>query len=102
MAAKQAQPAANKPRPLKHLKGNKMARSHYCQVTFDADIKGAYQLDLVSSHTIATIAAARIWRNIGRKAANGYAAKRGLNMRLVRLACQLEAMNRSGFVLGSI
>jgi hypothetical protein len=54
-----------------------MARSHYCQVTFDADIKGAYQLDLVGSKTIATIAAARIWRNIGRKAALGYAAKRG-------------------------
>ena len=79
-----------------------MPRSHYCQVTFDADTKGKYNLDLVSSHTIATIAAARIWRNIGRKAANGYAVKRGLNMRLVRLACQLEAMNRSGFVLGSI
>ena len=79
-----------------------MARSHYYQVTFDADIKGAYQLDLVGSKTVATIAAARIWRNIGRKAALGYAAKRGLNMELVRLACQLEAMNRSGFVLGVI
>ncbi len=79
-----------------------MARSHYCQVTFDADIKGAYQLDLVSSRTVATIAAARIWRNIGRKAAAGYAAKRGLNMALVRLACQLEAMKKSGFVLGVI
>lgn len=79
-----------------------MARSHYCQVTFDADIRGAYQLDLVGSKTIATIAAARIWRNIGRKAANGYAAKRGLNMALVRLAYQLEAMRKSGFVLGSV
>lgn len=79
-----------------------MARPHYCQVTFDADIKGMYNLDLVSSRTIATIAAARIWRNIGRKAANGYAVKRGLDMCLVRLACQLEAMNKSGFVLGSV
>jgi len=79
-----------------------MARSHYCQVTFDADIKGMYDLDIVSSRTVATIAAARIWRNIGRKAANGYAAKRGLDMRLVRLACQLEAMNKHGFILGSV
>ncbi len=79
-----------------------MARSHYCQVTYDADTKGAYQLDLVSSRTVATIAAARIWRNIGRKASAGYAAKRGLDMHLVRLACQLEAMNRSGFILGSV
>ncbi len=61
------------------MKGIKMARSH------------------LSSRTIATIAAARIWRNIGRKAANGYAAKRGLDMRLVRLACQLEAARKAGF-----
>ena len=79
-----------------------MVRSHYCQVTFDADTKGMYHLGLVGSKTVATIAAARIWRNIGRKAANGYAAKRGLDMRLIRLACQLEVMNRSGFVLGSV
>ena len=71
-----------------------MSRSHYCQVTYDADVKGMYNLDLVGSKTIATIAAARIWRNLGRKAAAGYAAKRGLNMGLVRLACQLEAMKR--------
>ena len=74
-----------------------MARSHYCQVTYEADRKQAYSLDLVGSRTIATIAAARIWRNIGRKAANGYAAKRGLDIRLVRLACQLEAMQKAGF-----
>jgi len=79
-----------------------MARSHYYQVTFDADIKGVYNLDLVGKRTIATIAAARIWRNIGRKAAKGYAAKRGLDMRLVRLACQLEAMKKHGFILGSV
>ena len=79
-----------------------MARSHYCQVTYDADIKGMYNLDLVGSKTIATIAAARIWRNLGRKAAAGYAAKRGLNMSLVRLASQLEAMRITGFVLGSV
>lgn len=76
------------------LKGNKMSRSHYCQVTFLADTRNAYNLDLVGSKTVATIAAARIWRNIGRKAAQGYAAKRGLNMSLVRLACQLEAMKK--------
>ncbi len=74
-----------------------MARSHYCKVTFDADIKDMHHLELVSSRTIATIAAARIWRNLGRKSANGYAAKRGLDMRLVRLACQLEAMRKGGF-----
>ena len=79
-----------------------MARSHYCQVIFDADIKGMYHLGLVGSKTVATIAAARIWRNIGRKAANGYAAKRGLDMRLIRLACQLEAMKKHGFILGSV
>ena len=79
-----------------------MVRSHCIQVKYDADIKGMYNLDLVSSRTIATIAAARIWRNIGRKAALGYAAKRGLNMSIVRLACQLEAMNRSGFILGDV
>lgn len=79
-----------------------MARSHYCQVTFDADIKNIYNLDNVGSKTVATIAAARIWRNIGRKAAAGYAAKRGLNMSLVRLACQLEAMHKHGFILGCV
>ena len=79
-----------------------MARSHYCQVTYDADIKGMYNLDLVGSKTIATIAAARIWRNLGRTAALGYTAKRGIDMRLVRLACQLEAMRITGFGLGSV
>mgnify|MGYP000010431837 FL=1 len=74
-----------------------MARSHYCQITYAADIKGVYSLDLVGNRTIATIAAARIWRNIGRKAALGYATKRGLDIRLVRLACQLEAMQKAGF-----
>lgn len=57
---------------------------------------------MVSKSTIETIAAARIWRNIGRKAAQGYASKRGLNMGLVRIACQLEAMRKTGFVLGEI
>jgi len=81
-----------------------MARSHYCQVTYDADIKGTYNLDLVGGKTIATIAAARIWRNLGRKAALGYANNRNyhIDMRLVRLACQLEAMRKTGFVLGSV
>lgn len=79
-----------------------MTRSHYCQVTYYADTKGMYNLDLVGSKTIDTIAAARIWRNLGRKAAAGYAAKRGLNMSLVRLASQLEAMRKTGFVLGSV
>lgn len=67
-----------------------------------AIIKGTYKFDHVEKSTIETIAAARIWRNLGRKAAAGYAAKRGLNMGLVRLACQLEAMRKTGFVLGSV
>lgn len=65
-----------------------MSKSHFQQVSDSTE----YKLNLASSKTIATIAAARIWRNIGRKAALGYAAKRGLNMALVRLACQLEAV----------
>lgn len=60
-------------------------------------ITGAYNFDHVEKSTIETIAAARIWRNLGRKAAAGYAAKRGLNMGLVRLASQLEAMRKTGF-----
>ena len=68
--------------------------THFHQVI---DAKETYQLDMVSTRTTSTIAAARIWRNIGRKAAEGYAKKRGLNMSLVRLACQLEAMKKSGF-----
>ena len=77
-----------------------MSRSHYCQVvySFDADVEGMCNLDLVSAKTIATISAARIWRNIGRKAALEYAAKRDLNMSLVRLACQFEAMRKAGFI----
>ena len=58
-----------------------------------------YDFDHVGSKTIATIAAGRIWRNLGRKAAVGYAAKRDIDMRLVRLACQLEAMRKHGFIL---
>lgn len=61
-----------------------------------------YFCENVEKSTIETIAAARIWRNIGRKAAQGYAAKRGLNMGLVRIACQLEAMRKTGFVLGGV
>ena len=69
-----------------------MAQSHIQQVSNSS----WYSLNLTSSKTIATIAAARIWRNIGLKAALGYAAKRGLNMALVRLACQLEATRKAG------
>lgn len=74
-----------------------MARSHYCQITFDADIKGMYNLSLVGPKTIATIAAARISRNLGFKAGVAYARKRGIKMSLVRLAMQLEAMRKAGF-----
>lgn len=71
-----------------------MKGSHVFNLHQQAMIHGAYDFTMVSKSTIETIAAARIWRNIGRKAAAGYAAKRGLNMGLVRLACQLEAMKR--------
>lgn len=79
-----------------------MKGSHVFNLHQSAIIKGNYCFDNVGKSTIETIAAARIWRNLGRKAANGYAAKRGLDMRLVRLACQLEAMNKHGFILGNV
>ena len=79
-----------------------MKGSHVFNLHQSAIINGAYDFTMVSKSTIETIAAARIWRNIGRKAAQGYAAKRGLNMGLVRLACQLEAMRKTGFILGEI
>ena len=79
-----------------------MKGSHIFNLHQSAIIRNAYSFDLVGSKTVATIAAARIWRNLGRKAAAGYAAKRGLNMSLVRMACQLEAMRKTGFVLGCI
>ena len=79
-----------------------MKGSHVFNLHQSAIIKGTYCFDNVEKSTIETIAAARIWRNIGRKAAQGYAAKKGLNMGLVRIACQLEAMRKSGFVLGNI
>ena len=77
-------------------------KSHVFNLRQSAIIKGAYNFDNAGLSTIETIAAARIWRNLGRKAAAGYAAKRGLNMGLVRVACQLEAMRKTGFVLGSV
>jgi len=77
-----------------------MKGSHVFNLHQSAIIKGTYCFDNVEKSTVETIAAARIWRNIGRKAAQGYAAKHGLNMSLVRIACQLEAMRKSGFVLG--
>ena len=79
-----------------------MKGTHVFNLHQTAISKGAYNFDHVEKSTIATIAAARIWRNLGRKAASGYAAKRGLNMGLVRLACQLEAMRKTGFVLGGV
>ena len=79
-----------------------MKSSHVFNIHQSAIINGTYNFDHVEKSTIETIAAARIWRNLGRKAAAGYAAKRGLNMGLVRLACQLEAMRKTGFVLGVI
>lgn len=79
-----------------------MKGSHVFNLQQSAIITGTYNFDNAGLSTIETIAAARIWRNLGRKAAAGYAAKRGLNMGLVRLACQLEAMRKTGFVLGEI
>ena len=79
-----------------------MKGSHIFNLHQSAIIRNAYSFDHVGLSTIETIAAARIWRNLGRKAAAGYAAKRGLNMSLVRLACQLEAMRKTGFVLGGV
>ena len=79
-----------------------MKGTHVFNLNQSAIINGTYNFDNAGLSTIETIAAARIWRNIGRKAAAGYAAKRGLNMSLVRLACQLEAMRKTGFVLGSV
>jgi hypothetical protein len=77
-------------------------KSHVFNLHQSTIIKGTYNFDNAGKSTIETIAAARIWRNLGRKAAAGYAAKRGLNMSLVRLACQLEAMRKTGFVLGGV
>ena len=78
-----------------------MKQSHIFNLHQTAIKYNTYDFDHVGSKTIATIAAGRIWRNLGRKAAAGYAAKRGLNMGLVRLASQLEAMRKHGFILGS-
>jgi len=69
-----------------------MKGSHVFNLHQQAMIRGAYDFSMVNKTTVETIAAARIWRNLGRKAAAGYAAKRGLNMSLVRIACQLEAV----------
>ena len=77
-----------------------MKRSHVFNLQQSAIIKGTYNFDNAAKSTIETIAAARIWRNLGRKAAAGYAAKRGLNISLVRLACQLEAMNKQDLFWG--
>lgn len=71
-----------------------MKGSHVFNLHQSAIVNGTYDFSMASKLTIETIAAARIWRNIGRKAASGYATKRGLNMALVRIACQLEAMKR--------
>lgn len=79
-----------------------MKSSHVFNLQQSAIINGSYNFDNAGLSTIETIAAARIWRNLGRKAAVGYAAKRGLNMSLVRIACQLEAMRKAGLVLGGI
>lgn len=79
-----------------------MKGSHVFNLIQSAFIRDAYDFSMVSKTTVETIAAARIWRNLGRKAAAGYAAKRGLNMSLVRVACQLEAMRKTGFVFGGV
>ena len=77
-----------------------MKSSHVFNLQQSAIVNGTYNFDNAGSSTIETIAAARIWRNLGRKAAAGYAAKRGLNMSLVRVACQLEAVRKTGFCFG--
>ena len=77
-----------------------MKGTHVFNLHQQAMIHNTYDFSMVSKATIETIAAARIWRNLGRKAALGYTAKRGIDMCLVRLACQLEAMSKTGFVLG--
>ena len=74
-----------------------MARSHFLQVIYEADIKGAYCLDLVGNKTIDAIASARIARNLGYRAGIKYAAKCGIKPALVRLAMQLEAARKAGF-----
>ena len=79
-----------------------MKSSHVFKLHQSAIISGSYNFDNAGKSTIETIAAARIWRNLGRKAALGYTAKRNIDMRLVRLACQLEAMRKTGFVLGGV
>jgi hypothetical protein len=79
-----------------------MKGTHVFNLHQSAIINGTYDFSMVSKTTVEIVAAARIWRNLGRKAAAGYSAKRGLNMGLVRLACQLEAMRKTGFVLGSV
>jgi len=79
-----------------------MKGAHVFNLHQQAMIRNAYNFSMVNKTTVETIAAARIWRNLGRKAAAGYAAKRGLNMGLVRLACQLEAMRKTGFVFGNV
>lgn len=63
---------------MTHL--NQVLNNSFYEFSFEEDTPVAY-----------VIAAARIWCNLGYKAAKGYAAKRGLDMRLVRLACTLEA-----------
>ena len=42
------------------------------------------------------ITAAKHRKQWGRDAARKYALKRGVSMRLYRLACQLEAMDKTG------
>ncbi len=75
--------------------------SHIKRVLDDTFDKGMYNAGL-SLNAAYAIAAARISRNIGFKAGVAYARKRGIKMSLVRLAMQLEAMRKHGFVLGDI
>lgn len=73
-----------------------MKSSHVYNLRQSSIINGSYNFNNVEKSTIETIASARIWLNLGRKASVGYAAKRGLNMSLVRLAMQLEATRKAG------
>ena len=49
-----------------------------------------------TSHAVVAITAAKMRRNVGRYASTQYAVKRGVTMRLYRIAVQCEAAQRAG------
>jgi hypothetical protein len=76
------------------MKTSTLIPKHFENVFFRGVWKGFYSPMTVKAAE--AIAAARIWRNIGYKAAASYASKRAVDMRLVRLASQLEAARKAG------